>query len=119
MKYILIFSGSLSVVVGVIGIFVPILPTTPFLLLAAACYIKSSDKLYNKLINNRYLGAYIQNYREKNGMTLKAKIINLVCMWTAILSSAFFATDKIWLRVLLILIATIVTRHLVKINTVK
>ncbi|NLO20223.1 MAG: DUF454 domain-containing protein, partial [Ignavibacteria bacterium] len=67
-KFLLIIAGSFSLILGLIGIVIPILPTTPFLLLSAACFFKSSDKLYNKLISSKYLGSYIKNYREKKSV---------------------------------------------------
>ncbi|MBS4538796.1 DUF454 family protein [Clostridium sp. D2Q-11] len=72
-KGILVFIGTLSVILGVIGIFLLLLPTTPFLLLAAACYIRGSKKFYNWLISNRFFGKYIKNYSEGKGIALKTK----------------------------------------------
>jgi len=60
-RFILTIVGTISLVFGVIGIFLPILPTTPFLLLAAACYARSSERFYNKLMNNKWFGNYIKN----------------------------------------------------------
>ena len=72
-RALLIIVGLLSVAVGVVGIFVPLLPTTVFLLLAAACFVRSSDRLYRRLITNRVFGSYIRNYREHRAMPLGAK----------------------------------------------
>jgi len=72
-----IFLGSLFVALGTIGAFVPGLPTTVFLIIAAACYIRSSQRLYNWLIKNKYLGHYIRDYREGKGMPMKAKLVAL------------------------------------------
>ena len=66
--------GSIFVAIGTIGIFVPGLPTTVFMLLAAACYVRSSERLYNWLIRNKTFGKYIKDYREGKGMPIKAKI---------------------------------------------
>ena len=77
MKYLLIILGSLSLALGVIGIFLPVLPTTPFLLLSAALYVRSSEKLYQWLINQKYLGTYIRNFREHHAIPLRAKIISI------------------------------------------
>lgn len=112
-------AGVLSVVFGVIGILVPILPTTPFLLLAAYLFAKSSDRLYNMLINNRLLGSYIRNYREKRGVKLWVKTGIISLLWVTILYSAFFATELLWLRILLICIASAVTYHIYSINTLR
>ena len=68
-KIILISVGSLSVLLGILGIFLPLLPTTPFLLLAALCYSRSSERFYQWLVTNRWFGEYIRNYREGRGIT--------------------------------------------------
>jgi hypothetical protein len=92
-KFLLIFLGTVSLILGITGIFVPGLPTTPFLLLTAGCYVKSSDKLYHYLINNKLVGTYISDFRIKKGMTKKSKIYAICMMWLMIaLSSIFFIT---------------------------
>jgi len=76
-RYLLIISGTIFLGFGIIGIFLPILPTTPFLLLAAACYARSSKRFYNWLMNNRWFGNYIKNYRDGRGVPLKFKIFTI------------------------------------------
>ncbi|MBN2159910.1 MAG: YbaN family protein [Spirochaetes bacterium] len=88
LNYILIFFGLVSLAAGIIGIFVPVLPTTPFLLLAAALFIRSSDRLYRWLISNRLLGGYIRDFRERGGMTAGAKLSAIALMWGMIALSA-------------------------------
>ena len=90
-KFFLIFAGFLFTALGVIGIFLPLLPTTPFLLLAAAAFFRSSEKYYRWLLDNKYLGKYIKNYREKRGIPSRAKITALILLWISIGYSAFFA----------------------------
>ena len=80
-RLIFVFLGSIFVGLAVIGIFIPGLPTTPFLILAAYFYIRSSNKLYNWLINNKILGVYIKGYLSGKGMPLRAKIVSLMLMW--------------------------------------
>ncbi|HEY9187134.1 MAG TPA: YbaN family protein [Bacteroidota bacterium] len=89
-KIFLIISGSFFIFLGTIGIFIPILPTTPFILLAAACYIKSSEKLYNWLTNNRIFSKYIKNYSLKKGMTKNTKLKIILLGLLAIIISSFF-----------------------------
>ena len=90
-KLVLIVLGTLSLCIGIIGIVVPGLPTTPFLLLTAGLYIKSSDKLYQKLIANPLVGSYIVEFQTKKGMTLKTKRFAIATMWVMItISCAFF-----------------------------
>lgn len=81
--------GSLSVGMGVIGIFVPGWPTTIFLIIASYFYIRSSEKLYNWLLNNKILGIYLKNYYSGKGMPLKAKIFSILMMWSFGLLSIF------------------------------
>ena len=69
--------GSTFVAIGTIGIFVPGLPTTVFMILAAACYVRSSEKLYNWLIRNKTFGKYIKDYREGKGMPMRAKFCSI------------------------------------------
>jgi uncharacterized membrane protein YbaN (DUF454 family) len=103
---------------GVVGIVFPILPTTPFLLLAAACYIRSSERMYNWLLNNRWFGEYIRNYREGRGIPLKTKILALAVLWGTILYSTFFMVNGFWVvQVILLVIATLVSLHLIRLPT--
>lgn len=116
-KVILIVIGSISVLLGVIGIFLPLLPTTPFMLLAATCYMKSSKRLYNRLINNKYFGKYIKDYQEGKGIPLKAKILAIATLWPTILYSFFFLIEKKIPKYILLIIGISVTIHLLRIKT--
>jgi len=116
-RTLLIVSGTLCVVLGVIGMFLPILPTTPFLLLAAFCYSRSSKRFYQWLLNNRWCGEYIRNYWEGRGIPLKQKVFTILLLWLIIGSTSWFAVSQWWLRLILIGIATGVTIHLVTIKT--
>ncbi|NIM98306.1 MAG: DUF454 family protein [candidate division Zixibacteria bacterium] len=118
-KGVLIFAGTLFVGLGVLGIFLPLLPTTPFLLLAAACYAKSSKRFYDWLLGNRWFGNYIKNYREKKGVPSRVKIAALSLLWVTILASGLVATDNLFVRVILILIAVGVTVHVLSIRTLR
>jgi len=116
-KYLLITGGTISVCLAFIGIFLPVLPTTPFLLLAAALYSKSSDKFYNWLINNKLFGSFIKNYREGNGITRQVKFVSLTSLWLVMGSTIIYAVQNIYVRILLLLIAIGVTIHLLMIPT--
>ncbi len=89
-RWALIATGTFFVGLGIFGIFLPLLPTTPFLLLAAACYARSSKRFYNWLLNNKWFGNYIKNYRERKGIPLKIKILSISFLWIAIGYSAIF-----------------------------
>ena len=93
-KFILILLGTIFLLLGIIGILVPGLPTTPFLLLTAALYFKSSQKLYNRLINNPYIGDYIKKYYAQKGMTLVQKISSISVMWFMIFLSYFYFIES-------------------------
>lgn len=116
-KALLILCGTVSLCLAIVGIVVPLLPTTPLLLLAAACYIRGSTRLYNGLMENKHLGSYIRNYREKRAIPLRTKIGALVLLWSSIGYSALFAVDAFWVKMLLLLIALGVTIHICKLNT--
>ncbi len=119
MRIVYIVLGSITLGLGVAGIFLPVLPTTPFLLLAAALYCKGSPKLYRWLLDNKHLGAYIRNYREHRAIPLRAKIVSVSTMWATVLLSAFLAVNVWWLRVLLFAIAVAVTWHILSFKTLK
>ncbi len=118
-RCLLTIAGTISLVFGVIGIFLPILPTTPFLLLAAACYARSSQRFYNWLMNNRLFGNYIKNYREGRGVPLKFKIFTISLLWITILTSIYFVINNFWVEIILIIIAIGVTIHILTIKTYK
>ena len=117
MKVLLIAGGILCVALGVIGIFVPILPTTPFLLIAAVCFARSSERFYRWLITNRWFGEYIKNYREGKGISLKRKVFAISLLWVTIGYSALVVANQLWIKLLLWAIAVGVTIHLLKIRT--
>ena len=116
-RYLYLISGILLVAIGVIGIFLPVLPTTIFLILASACFVKGSPKANEWLRNHKILGQYIKNYQDKTGLTLKSKIINIIFLWSMILLSAFLFTEELIIRLILIGIAVGVTIHLLMVKT--
>ena len=118
-RYLLVISGTFFLAFGIIGIFLPILPTTPFLLLAAACYARSSQRVYSWLMNNRWFGTYITNYREGNGVPLQFKIFTITLLWLTILFSMYFVIRHFWIEIILMIIAIGVTTHILTIKTYK
>ena len=91
---ILITAGTVSVGVGIAGVFLPLLPTTPFLLFAAACYVRSSDRLYRWLLTNRITSSYIEAYRAGKGIPARAKAISICVLWITLAVSALMV--QIW-----------------------
>ncbi|WP_226641884.1 YbaN family protein [Mesobacillus subterraneus] len=118
LKALLIIIGTLSIALGVIGIVVPLLPTTPLILLGAACYVKASDELYQKLIKNKWLGRYIKDFREKNGITLKNKVLSLSLMWISIMGTILFFDIEFWLAAALIIVAVTVSAYILSFDTI-
>ncbi len=114
---LLIALGSLCVGLWVIGIFVPVMPTTVFFLLAAYFYARSSPRFYDWLLNNRWFGAYIRNYRAGRGVPLRQKVFTLVVLWLTLGYTGIFVVSTLWVRLLLAVIAISVTVHLVMIKT--
>ncbi|MGE5522201.1 MAG: YbaN family protein [Rhodospirillaceae bacterium] len=104
--------GALSVVLGVVGIFLPVLPTTPFLLLAAACFARSCNSCHAWLMQHRWFASFLRNWHERHGVTLRQKTAALILLWVGIAFSIAFGTSLLWVRVLLAGIATCTTLYL-------
>ena len=118
-RTLLVIAGTFFTGLGFVGIFVPLLPTTPFLLLAAVCYARSSQRLYDWLLNNKLFGYYIRSYLERKGIPLKVKILTLTLLWITIGCSAIFVVQDSVVRLTLGLIAIGVSIHLIHIRTLK
>jgi uncharacterized membrane protein YbaN (DUF454 family) len=116
-RRIFIAAGSIFLALGITGIIVPVLPTTPFLLLAAICYTRGSERLYNALLNNRVVGSYLRNYLEGNGMDLRMKIWTISLLWITIICTAVFLTESLIVRVILSVVVAGVTIHILAIKT--
>ena len=117
LKYFYLISGFILVGIGTVGIFLPLLPTTVFLILASICFLKSSPRANEWLRNHKILGGYIDNYQNKTGLTRDAKIANIITLWTSISLSAFLLTDEFYIRIILFVIAIGVTVHIILIKT--
>ena len=110
-KALFIILGTISLAIGIVGIVVPGLPTTTFLLLTAALYVRSSEKLYNWLLNHKLLGKYIIEYRKHKAISKGTKVYAISVMWIMILISAYFFIDPTYLRIIVLscgIIGTIV-----------
>jgi uncharacterized membrane protein YbaN (DUF454 family) len=116
-RVLLIIVGTAAVIVGIVGIFLPVLPTTPFLLLAATCYAASSKRFYSWLMANRLFGAHLKNYREGRGMSAKVKTGTLSLMWATMGLSIYFFIESLPLKLLLLGIAIAVSIHVLMIKT--
>ena len=115
-RILLIVSGTLFVALGLVGAFIPLLPTTPFLLLAAGCYVRSSPRLYRWLMTHRIFGAYIYNYVTYKAVRRSTRIGTLVLLWVTLLLS-FLAVANLHARIFLLLVGIGVTTHLCMLKT--
>jgi uncharacterized membrane protein YbaN (DUF454 family) len=115
-RTLLFIAGSLTLVVGMIGIIVPVLPTTPFLLLSAICYARSSSRCYRWLVTNRVFGRYLDDYLQGRGVDWKVRSGALLLLWSVITLTAVLFTDRLWVRLLLFLMAVAVTVHVVSLK---
>lgn len=119
MKYILAFLGTLSLILGITGIFLPLLPTTPFLLLSAALYFRSSRRLYDWLLSHPHLGKYIRNFRENKAIPLHVKIVSVSLVWGTLLYCAVAVATQAWQSLLFVLLATGISAHILRYKTLK
>ena len=115
----LISAGTFFVVLGFLGILIPLLPTTPFLLLAAACYARGSRRFYDWLLNNRLFGKYIKDYIAGRGIPFRTKVLSISLLWLTIGYSTLFVMPLFFGKIVLVFIAVTVTIHILKIKTVE
>jgi len=119
LRILLISLGIFFIGLATFGIFIPVLPTTPFLLLSATLFARSSDRFYGWLIGNRFFGKYIKDYREGRGVPIKVKMGAIVILWVTISLSIIFGLQILWARMLLIAVAVGVTIHIAMIKNTK
>ena len=111
MRWCLLIVGWLAIILGVIGIFLPLLPTTPFLLLAAACFARSSEKFHSWLLNHKYLGPYIHLYLDGKGIPIKAKYYIISVLWIT-MAFSIYIVPMLVIKIGLVIIAISVTVYL-------
>lgn len=119
MRLLLAALGLLSLGLGILGIFLPVLPTTPLLLLAAALFFRSSPRLYDWLLEHPKLGPYIKNFREHKAIPLKIKILSVSLVWLTLLNCAIFVADHWAFRLFFILLAAAITAHILHYKTLR
>ena len=121
LRLIYLILGVLLSTVGVIGIIIPGLPTTIFMILAAACFFRSSEKLYKWVINNRYFGNYVRNFREHGGMPKKAKIYAFIFIWGFVSVSVFIgiSNELLWAKIMTLIGAIIGTIYIAYIPNIE
>ncbi len=110
-QYFLLAAGFGALLLGGLGLLLPVLPTTPFVLCAAACFATASPRMYQRLLNMRYFGEYVQNYRHKAGISTKARVLGLVSLWLALGLSALL-TRSLAMAAVLAVVGLAVSVHL-------
>lgn len=118
-RRLFIIAGTIFLVVGIIGIIIPVLPTTPLLLLAAICYTRGSQRLYELLVRNRICGSYLRNYLEGKCMSRTSKIWTIGLLWISLITTAVFLTESTTVRLILGVVLAGVTIHILTIRTLR
>ena len=119
MRIFLTIIGLISLGLGILGAFLPVLPTTPFLLLSATLFLKSNKRLYNWLMNHPRLGPYIRNFLEHKAIPLRVKIVAVSLVWITLTYCAIGVAEHWALRVMFIVIAIAVSVHILSYKTLK
>ncbi len=116
-RALLIAIGSIFLLLGLVGIFLPVLPTTPFLLLTAACYARGSETSYRWLLNSPLFGNYIRDWREHRSLPLKSKVVILSLLWATISLTAVYAIPSVPAKMAMFLVPIGVTLLFIRIPT--
>ena len=119
MRMFLTLMGLISLGLGILGAFLPVLPTTPLLLLSAALFLRGNEKLYDWLMNHPKLGTYISNFTKHKAIPLRVKIVSISFLWLTLLNCAIFVAEHYLFRLFFLLIATAVTVHILSYRTLK
>lgn len=119
MKILLTVFGLVSLGLGILGIFLPVLPTTPLLLLAAALFLRSNQGLYDWLLNHPKLGPYITNFMVNKSIPLRVKVVSVTFVWITMLNCAIFVAEHWAFRLFFILLATAITVHILSYKTIE
>lgn len=118
MKSILALLGLISLGLGIVGAFLPLLPTVPFVLLSAFLFARSSDRLHNWLITHKIFGQLIRDYHEERGITIQGKVAAISMMWISnIISIVFIINNILWLQILMSIITLSVTIYILQYKT--
>lgn len=119
MNFIYTILGLLSLGLGILGIFLPVLPTTPLLLLAAALFLRGNRRLYDWLLNHPRLGPYITNFIKYKAIPLKIKVLSVSLVWITLVNCAIFVAEHWAFRLFFILLATGITIHILSYKTLR
>ena len=117
LKSLLILCGFFFTFLAILGAILPLVPTTPFLIMAAACFYRSSERFYHMIMYNKYFGHYLRDYKSGIGIPLRVKIMALVFTWTSTLVSVFVFIPFLWLEILVVVVNLAITVHLLLVKT--
>lgn len=117
LRLVLIGCGFFLLFLAFLGAILPVVPTTPFLLASAACFYRSSDRFYKKIMYNKYFGHYLRDYKSGNGIPMRVKVLSILFLWCSSLISVFFFIPYWWLSAFVIAIISVVTFHILRIKT--
>jgi len=118
LKSILALLGLISLGLGIVGAFLPLLPTVPFVLLSAFLFARSSDRLHNWLITHKIFGQLIRDYHEERGITIQGKVAAISMMWISnIISIVFIINNILWLQILMSIVTLSVTIYILQYKT--
>lgn len=116
-RIVYIILGTAFLILGAIGIFVPLLPTTPFWLLTCWFYIRSSDTLYHRVMKNRYFGSYVRGFLVDKAIPMRSKVVSIGLIWLSTLLTSWLLPGYIWIKILLVVISSGVTWHILSYPT--
>jgi uncharacterized membrane protein YbaN (DUF454 family) len=116
-RWLLVCAGTILAGLGIVGVFVPGLPTTPFVLLAALCYMRSSERMLRWLTSHRRLGPHVKTFVETRAVSRKAKLTALVMGWTFLGATALFVAESLFLKTLLLSLGLVKTVAILLIKT--
>lgn len=119
LRRLLVAAGVVAVALGVVGAFLPLIPTTPFLLLAAACFIRSSERHYRWLVEHPRLGPHVRNYMEHRATTMRVKVVTLALLWVSIGYAALVVVESWVPRAVLLGVAVGVTAHVLRLKVIR
>lgn len=111
-RIVYIILGTAFFILGAIGIFVPLLPTTPFWLLTCWFYIRSSESLYHRVMKNRYFGSYVRGFLVDKAIPMRSKVLSIGLIWLSTLLTSWLLSGYIWIKILLVVISSGVTWHI-------
>jgi uncharacterized membrane protein YbaN (DUF454 family) len=111
-------AGGLCLALGIVGVFLPLLPTTPFVLLASACFLRGSPAAHRRLHAHPRLGPYLSAYEQGRGIPLRAKVVAIALLWLSI-GSAIAYVGIPWAGLAMGAVAAAVTAYLAHLPTLR